>query len=220
MQATSIEHSGVQSMNKIRTSSLGAQSAEGSQAASSRHRPNWFVALPVPRDSRADTVLTQLPAGLRRFSPEDLHITLAFLGTVDEATAWAAWHAAPYPPAEGFAVAARSWRALGPPQRPSAYGLIVDEANDTLAAWIAQHRDAIRAAAGLEAERRPALPHVTLGRPPRRGGQAIRERIEHWLAAAAVPDWQFRLDRLALYTWSNDRRSRLFARVAECTASL
>lgn len=163
--------------------------------------------------------MAQLPAGLRRFCPEDLHITLAFLGAVDEATAWAAWHAAPQPPAGGFAVAARGWRALGPPQRPSAYGLIVDEANDTLAAWIAQHRDAIRAAAGLEAERRPALPHVTLGRPPRRGGQAIRERAERWLAAAAVPDWQFRLDRLALYTWSNDRRSRLFARVAECAAS-
>ncbi|MDZ7748585.1 MAG: hypothetical protein U5K43_06895 [Halofilum sp. (in: g-proteobacteria)] len=52
---------------------------------------NWFLALPVRPDELPAGLLDDLPAGLRRFDPRDLHVTVAFLGPVGTAAAEAAW---------------------------------------------------------------------------------------------------------------------------------
>lgn len=178
-------------------------------------RPNWFIALPVRPDDVPEDLRATLPAGLHRFLPDDLHVTIAFFGAVGKSSAYNAWAAACSLAAPVFNVRVRRLVALGRKDRPSAYGIELDDAHRTLARFIDDHRNQLRAAAGLEAENRPALPHLTLARPPRRCGPAIHERARRWLTESPVPDAAFTLDRLALYTWATDRRQRLFARVEE-----
>lgn len=181
-------------------------------------KPNWFIALPVPADRFPPESLSDLPPGLARFHPDDLHVTLAFLGPVDASRALAAWCAATLLPMPDFRVGIVTARALGAPTRPSAYGLVVDDADGRLARYIDAHRDRLRLAAEVPAEDRPALPHVTLARPPRQGGAVIRQRAEQWLATYRPPAVDLHLDRLALYTRAHDRRQRRFRRVAEYPA--
>lgn len=176
---------------------------------------NWFVALPVSASELPQGLLDGLPAGLRRFDPRDLHVTVAFLGPVTEAAAAAAWQAAAEIDEGPFAVELGPPAALGRPRRPSAYGLDLGAGADAVADFIARWRDPLLAAAGRDPERRPVRPHVTLGRPPRRGGEAIRERAGRWLETCEPPPATLHLDRLALYTASEDRRERLFRIVHE-----
>lgn len=178
-------------------------------------RPNWFIGLPVATNPALEDLRTSLPAGLRRFHPDDLHITLAFFGAVGESTARQAWRAANGIAVGAFHVRARRLVALGRPSRPSAYGVELDDDWSSLAGFIDQQRNPLRVAAGLVVEDRPALPHMTIARPPRRCGPAIRERADRWMTGTRLPAMTFTLDRLALYTWSRDRRIRQFARVAE-----
>lgn len=178
-------------------------------------RPNWFIALPVDAGAVPVEWLATIPAGLQRFHPDDLHVTVAFLGAVDEHAAHRAWAGIGTPAGLPLWPRPRRVRAFGRPERPSAYGLEVDDDRGSVAAFIGEYRDGLRAAAGLEAETRTPVPHVTLARPPRRAGAAIHGRARRWLARAEVPDVIFTLDRLALYTRSRDRREGLFVRVAE-----
>ena len=48
-------------------------------------RPNWFFAFPV--DGVFVLGLPEVPASIRRFHPEDVHMTLAFLGGCGEQAA-------------------------------------------------------------------------------------------------------------------------------------
>ncbi len=170
---------------------------------------NWFIGLPVRAEQLPADVFDSLPAGLRRFAAEDLHITLAFLGGVDEAAAHAAWAQANVT-AGALKATVGAPAALGRPGRPSAFGLDLAEGRASVAALIDQWRDPLRAAAGLAADNREARPHITLARPPRRGGDAIRRRGERWVATYAPEPARLDLDTLALYTWSRDRPRRQF----------
>jgi 2'-5' RNA ligase len=55
--------------------------------------PNWFIALPVSPLGWFERLVPPPPAGFRAFHPDDLHLTIAFLGAVDDATASRGWHA-------------------------------------------------------------------------------------------------------------------------------
>lgn len=177
---------------------------------------NWFIALPVDADELPPDLLERLPAGLRRFHPSDLHITIAFLGGVTPEAAWTAWRAACID-AGPFTVALGPPAALGKPRRPSAFGLDLGEGGDAVAHVIGQWRDPLRRAAGLSDETREPRPHLTLGRPPRRGGDAIRARALEWVASYRPPATPITLDRIALYTWADDRRERQFQIVEAAT---
>src|SRR5688572_14915054 len=48
-------------------------------------RPNWFFAFPI--DGAFVLDLPELPATIRRYHPEDVHMTLAFLGGCGQAAA-------------------------------------------------------------------------------------------------------------------------------------
>ena len=52
-------------------------------------QPNWFIATPIAPGRWFDRVSAP-PSGIRRFHPEDLHATVAFLGAVREEAARAA----------------------------------------------------------------------------------------------------------------------------------
>jgi 2'-5' RNA ligase len=175
---------------------------------------NWFLALVVPPQPSWEALTADLPVGLRRFAPEDRHLTVAFLGACGAERAKAGWQAlAPlrHPPIQATAGA---WRALGPRHHPSAYGLTLAEGRDRAANLMAEWGQLALQAAGLPSERRPPLPHITLARPPRRRAEDLRWAMARWLVTAPIPAEPFLLQQLALYTWSPVRGERLFRIVA------
>lgn len=173
-----------------------------SESRSAIPAPNWFVALPVPEGSAwaQASGLPDLPEGMRRLAAADLHLTLAFLGGCGEERARAAWTALAslrHPPALARAGA---WRALGSPQRPSAWGLTLAEGRQAVADLIDRGRPLALEAAGCAPERREPLPHVTLLRPGRRDAPGHRAWMAERLARLPLPPLPARLARLALYT--------------------
>ena len=175
-------------------------------------RPNWFLALPLPADAAPAwlAVAAAAPPVLRRFHPADLHLTVAFLGPCDEAAALAAWQALDGLVHHPIAIRAGGWRALGSPAAPSAYGLTLAEGHPELSRLLSAWGGLALAAAGCRPEQRPPLPHFTLLRPPRRQAVELREPMAAWMAAAPLPPQPALLSRLALYTWAEERRQRLF----------
>jgi 2'-5' RNA ligase len=173
-------------------------------------RPNWFIGLPLPTAAGWEMGAQPIPAVLRLLAPEDLHITLAFLGACGEERARQAWQAAAalrHPP---IAITAGAWRGFGQRRSPSAFGLTLEEGRPQLEALIRRWRDPLLGAAGLPPDRRDPLPHITLARPPRRSGPAERSRIRRLLLDHPVPSDGVELRTLALYTWGADRRTRQF----------
>ncbi len=105
---------------------------------------------------------------------------------------------------------------MGNPRAPSAWSAWLDEGRDGVAADMAVREVAFRAA-GVPGETRPPLPHVTLARPLRTATPAHLEAGRVWASHLQLEHIRLRLDRVALYTWSDERRERLFARVADLT---
>lgn len=177
-------------------------------------RPNWFIGLPVRAGELPRDTLASLPAGIRRFHEDDLHVTVAFLGPVDREDAENAWSVTDWSNLPPLPAVTGPRAAFGNPRRPSAYGLDIDSEGDVVAQFVREWRDVLLEAAGRPFENRPVRPHLTLGRPPRRPGRTIRDRADRWLNGQQ-PATPLRLDRIALYTRSDDRRERQFVRVRE-----
>lgn len=176
---------------------------------------NWFVALRVPAADWLARVVSDAPADLRLFHAEDLHMTVAFLGHVDEAAARGAW--ARRSVHQRFEVTLGTLAALGPRRRPSAISALLSRGAERAAAIIGLERDGMLAAAGRPPERRAPLAHVTVARPARKASAAARTRALSWASAKPAIDATLTIDSLALYTWSDDRVARLF-RVVEVAA--
>ena len=133
-----------------------------------------FVALELPEDVR--TALWVWSAGLdpaawRRVPPERLHVTLAFLGerpesdvaAVDEVLSRCAAAAGP------LALRCAGVVAL-PRRRPRVVAVELSETGGGLAALQRAVSEGLVRAGVFEAERRPFLAHVTVGRSRRHGG--------------------------------------------------
>lgn len=172
--------------------------------------PNWFLAFPLPPEARWQEAAVTAPAGLRRLAAADLHLTLAFLGACGEERARQAWRAVEGLEGEAQPIVAGSWRALGPPRQPSAYGLTLAAGHQPLAALLRHWSPLALAAAGRPPSSRPPLPHITLLRPRRREAQQWQQPMQAWMAAAPLPRSEVPLLELALYTWAEDRSSQLF----------
>jgi 2'-5' RNA ligase len=179
-------------------------------AAAVMDRPNWFLALPLPPCACWQEVAASAPSPLRRFAPEDLHCTLAFLGACGEQRAIAAWQALSGLQVSPIPIRAGGWRALGPARQPSAYGLTLAEGHAPLCALLQRWESVAHEAAGLRPSVRPPLPHLTLLRPKRREAARVLEPMRAWMAQAPLPQGAALLQELALYTWDPERRERLF----------
>lgn len=178
-------------------------------------QPNWFFALPVPAHTWLDGVLRDLPASCRPFAPEDLHMTVAFLGALAPPRVAAMVAALEQIEAQAFRIQLGQLLALPSPKRPSALSFAVAAGHDEAAAIIAAHRDHLLAAAGAAPDTRPPLPHITIARPSRSSGpEGLREAVA-WAQRCPAPAAAIVLERIALYTWSEDRKLRQFRIVAE-----
>lgn len=182
-------------------------------------RPNWFIGFPVAAGPWLEA-LTRPPPGGRLFAAEDVHVTWAFLGPVTEGEARTAWREAASRAAEAsrWTMVPSGLRPFGDPRRPSAWSVEPEPALPEVEALIGNHRDALCAAAGIPAarwDRRAPRPHATLARPLRQADAEAHRALRAWAEAQRVPRTAIAVARVALYTWSRERRERLFERVDE-----
>ena len=173
-------------------------------------RPNWFIGLPVPAADWLLETLSNAPEGLRCFQPADLHITLAFLGTVDSELAHSAWSAAEKRAMDPTFIVPGKVRPFGAKKRPSALSFVLEAGHDEIAAYMERNRTAILRGAGRPPDKRPPRPHLTIARIPRRADDKLREAALNWAESVETPGLGITLDRMALYSWADDRTERQF----------
>jgi RNA 2',3'-cyclic 3'-phosphodiesterase len=181
-------------------------------------RPNWFLAFPL--DGRFVSELPAPPSGFRLFPPEDVHLTLVFLGGCGQAAAQKALAALDAllgaTPRAPLAVSLGEVVPMGGSRKDyTALSALLERGRTETSELLSAFRDAITDAAGLRRQTRLPKPHVTLGRPKRRADDLHRQAGLAWAAGLDVRAVTATLDRVALYTWSDDRRERLFRIVAE-----
>jgi 2'-5' RNA ligase len=181
-------------------------------------RPNWFFGFPI--DGAFVLELPTLPSNFRRFHPDDVHLTLAFLGGCGQLAAERALAALdlrlcnePLPPLD---VSLGEVVAMGGSRRTySALSAVLDRGRAEATACIAALRDELTQTASGRTEKRLPKPHVSIARPRSRAGAGDREAGLSWASALQLQSVHARLDRIALYTWSEARQERLFQIVAE-----
>ncbi|TVQ99553.1 MAG: hypothetical protein EA398_12185 [Deltaproteobacteria bacterium] len=177
-------------------------------------KPNFFLALPLPADPFH--AAAPPPPPLRRFHVPELHVTLAFLGPVSADAANQAFGAAtadldhaPVDFVPGPVL------PFGPRDRFSALSSVPAEQAEPLCALMTAIARIAFPAAGRPLDPRPPRPHVTLARVPRRASIEERAAALTWAEQLRPGLDRVRLDTVALYTWTEDRRERLFRIVRE-----
>jgi len=155
--------------------------------------------------------LRPAPPRVRVFAASDLHVTLAFLGSVQESEARQAWgRIGSFPSFRRVSGSFRGVEPLGHPRKPSALAAVVDAGWEPLSEMIAEARQPLLSAAGAPDDTRRPLPHMTLARIQRRARAAERREALGWAQAIDLQGVTFTAPSVALYTWANDRQERLF----------
>lgn len=171
-------------------------------------RPNWFVGLPVDAEGWLAPLLATAPPGLRHMHPEDVHLTVAFFGGVDEDAALRGWAVGAAARSAPISVRLSGLAPMGNPRRPTALSVVLDQGREEAIALIASMKDDMLSAAGARSDTRAIKPHITVARPPRKASAAERKRAVAWAEDVDPVGVAVTLDRVALYTWSEDRRER------------
>ena len=122
-----------------------------------------FVGLPLPEDHRRQlSLMSHGIEGARWVAPENLHITLRFIGEVDEDVAEDLAQALDAVTARPFELSVETLGTFGHPTHALWAG-ITDRSAGELAGLQANIESAL-VRAGLEPEHRKFVPHVTLAR--------------------------------------------------------
>jgi len=151
------------------------------------------------------------PPRVRVFATLDLHVTLGFLGSVEELDARSAWdRIGEFPSFRPVTGTFSGIDPLGHPGNPSALAAMVDDGREPLAEMIAEARGPLLSEAGAPEDARPPLPHMTLARIQRRANRTERRQALRWAHTIDLRAVTFTATSVALYTWAEDRRERLF----------
>ena len=160
--------------------------------------------------------LPPAPRRVRVFGAGDLHVTLGFLGSVQEAEAREAWKLiGDFPSFASVRGSFERVKPLGHPRKPSALSAIVENGSDALCRMITEARAPLLDAAGAPEDTRPPLPHMTLARVQRRAASAERREALRWAESIDLREVSFEATSVALYTWAIDRQERLFRLVEQ-----
>ena len=170
---------------------------------------NWFIGLPIPSDPWFQT-LPEPPSNVRPFAAEDLHASVAFLGRVEAEQASAAFELAQNWPTGPIPATLEDVRPMGNPRRASALTAMIQAEPGLLEDAIGSVRNAMLAAAGAPPDQRPPLAHVTLARIGRKASKQERKNAISWAEGLDLGRPVVTIDRLALYTWAQDRKRQLF----------
>jgi len=179
-------------------------------------RPNFFFAFPLEGSFVA--ALPKPPPAIRRFGADDVHLTLTFLGACGQAAADRALAVLDEilrnEPRRPIDISLGAVVPMGPRHAYSALSALLDHGREETEALIGVLRDPLSEAAIGRRERRAPKAHVTIARPQRRATDAEREAGRAWADALELGAVRQTLDRIALYTWSDDRPRSLFKIVA------
>ncbi|MCX7837840.1 MAG: RNA 2',3'-cyclic phosphodiesterase [Anaerolineae bacterium] len=155
---------------------------------------------------------------IRWVAPENIHITLKFLGDVDAARIPALERAiaqvcndfAPFTLTIGGAGAFPNMR------KPNVIWVGARGQVD-VAARLAEHIDAACATFGFAREERAFTPHLTLGRVKRDASPSERQRIGALIEAARIGDvGELRVERVAVMKSDLTPEGSVYTRLAEC----
>ncbi|RLB36552.1 MAG: hypothetical protein DRH30_14725 [Deltaproteobacteria bacterium] len=156
------------------------------------------------------------PPRVRVFATLDLHVTLGFLGSVQESDARRAWdRIGEFPSFRIVTGTFRGVEPLGHPEKPSALAAVVDAGREALVEMIVEARGPLLTEAGAPEDARPPLPHMTLARIQRRANPSERRQALRWAHTIDLRAVRFTAASVALYTWADDRQERLFRIVEE-----
>jgi 2'-5' RNA ligase len=172
--------------------------------------PNWFVGLPVAAGPWLAPLVADAPRALRVFHREDLHLTVAFLGACGEERALAAWRTLDGFDHDAVEVSLGGLVPMGNPRRYSALSVLLVSGGAQTAALIGAVREPMWAAAAARPDDRPPQPHLTVARPTRAASAAERRAALAWATGKPPVGAHVLIDRIALYTWSDDRQLRQF----------
>ena len=158
--------------------------------------PSCFAALPLVDVARLEALQADLPPPLRPIHPQDLHLTVAFFGRIDPGLQPTLQRAVAALDFEGADVALGAAVVLPDRQRATAFalGLVDGPGRGAVMSLMREHRDRLRALAGLPAQDREPLPHITFARPRgRRRTNEVRDRLLAWADALTLDGAPIRL---------------------------
>jgi 2'-5' RNA ligase len=180
-------------------------------------RPNWFFAFPVEASFTLE--LPAVPAHIRRFHPEDVHMTLAFLGGCGEAAALRALGVLDQElartPVAPLDVSLAEVVPMGAARRYTALSALLADGRAEAVRCLTELGGLLCETALGRRPSRPAKPHITLARPRPRAPDSAREAGLAWAAGLDLRAVRQSLTRIALFTWAEVRNERLFRIVAE-----
>lgn len=148
-----------------------------------------FVAVPLPSEllgfvREAQGLLPRLP-GLRLMREDQLHVTLAFIGEVDEGTMAAARAVVESVPADmGGEGTIERFLFIPSPKKARVVALDVADADDVFGRLFRLVMDGMEAGGVMEREKRPFRPHLTVARL--RSPGPVQPRSESGRARFAV----------------------------------
>lgn len=182
-------------------------------------KANWFVGLPV-RSAELESLLGEAPDAIRAYDADDLHVTVAFFGAMDENLVRAAWEGHEFVLPALFIRLAEA-HLFGGRGRGTALGFKVEAVpkkgrmdEGVLADMLRVERDVLLAAAGARPDEREPRPHVTVARLPRMLTSGQRRKAMRWAELATFEDL-LNVERIALYTSADERPARRFRIVDE-----
>ena len=180
-------------------------------ACSTRHRPNWFIAIPIDLGQMYSHVIGRPIKQVRVIRQEDLHLTLAFLGAIEKEAALELWKSLEISDLKTIFLALGKVGSFGPQEKPSAYGICPAAANEDLSKLFRHLVSHVLSVTGIDVGTRRFRPHITFARPKRAPNVDERLQAKEWafsrdfsLIAPMI------LSKLALYTWNEDRDVKLF----------
>ncbi len=171
---------------------------------------NWFVAFQVSSGDWFKPLVQKLPTGLNSFHPDDLHMTVSFLGRLSEPVVQKLAEQIEKTAPLSFRIRFNTFLALPSKRKFSAICLGANEGQKDLIRWMKENSLLYYQTADLEPDPRKPLPHITLARPNRRCSNETRRAIYRALFEITAPKINVELRGPNLYTWSENRLERQF----------